>query len=447
MEERNRARGGRRRVGSSSTMLMVALCCGLLWTVTLSTMHGVEAFGSSTTHHKSTVIHPTTTTKTPTRTVASARPITTRISLFNKNDNSSNNDEMDTSIPSSVWSPGLRKIIAGVASLGAMETGYLTYVKLANQASPTLFCGSTQSAAMSCDQVLNGPYSNLPFFEQVPLAALGVVAYSSVVGLALWPLNGNPDDPVDDTQNRIFLTALTTAMGTFSIFLMTLLFSVLQANCPYCVFSAADSFLLANLALIGGCLPEGALEESSGKRDTTGGKTVAMGFAGAVLSAILVFGTGSIDAINANAMGGGGGSSSTLLATTLSGGASKYPQSQEMILYAPPEITTESSSRALSVAKSLSQLDAKMYGAHWCSHCYDQKQTLGKQVFDKSREGGPLVEYVECSKDGINSQNKVCKAKEIPGYPTWEIQGKQYPGEQSLDELEDLIKDIRSNKI
>lgn len=118
-----------------------------------------------------------------------------------------------------------------------------------------------------------------------------------------------------------------------------------------------------------------------------------------------------------------------------------------MMLYAPPEITTESSERALSVAKSLQQLDAKMYGAHWCSHCYDQKQTLGKQVFSKSGDKQPLVEYVECSKDGINSQSKLCKAKEIPGYPTWEIQGKQYPGEQSLDELEDLIKDIRSNKI
>ena len=322
-----------------------------------------------------------------------------------------------------------------MASLGALETGYLTYAKLVAPNSATLFCGSSQSAVISCDQVLNGPYSNVPFLENVPLAVLGFLAYSSVVGLALFPLMNKR---VDDTQNRILLTALTTTMATFSIFLMTLLFGVLQASCPYCVFSAADSFMLANLALIGGCLPEGTVEGSE-ERDTTGGKTVAVGFLGAFLGAVLVFGNGSIDAINSVS----GGNSSTLLATTISGG-NKQPQ--EGLLYAPPEITTESSARALSVARSLRDFDAKMYGAHWCSHCYDQKQTLGKQVFDKSK-GKPLVEYVECSKDGINSQSKVCKAKEVPGYPTWEIRGNLYPGEQSIDELEDLIKDIRSNKI
>jgi hypothetical protein len=87
---------------------------------------------------------------------------------------------------------------------------------------------------------------------------------------------------------------------------------------------------------------------------------------------------------------------------------------QQDLFCAAPEITTESSERALKVGKSLQQMDAKMYGAHWCSHSYEQKQTLGKQVFDKTNG---FVEYVECSKDGINSSFKICKAKEIPGYP------------------------------
>ncbi len=363
----------------------------------------------------------------------------TQIALSNTNENMDSN-------PDQLWSPGLRNIIAGVASLGALETGYLTYAKWIAPGQATLFCGSSQAAATSCDQVLNGPYSNIPFLDNVPLAALGFVAYSSVVGLAIGPVlsnNNNNNNGNDDTQNRILLTALTTAMGTFSVFLMTLLFGVLQASCPYCVFSAADSFLLANLALIGGCLPEGTIDsENTNTRDTTGGKTVAVGFLGAFVGAVLVFGNGSIDAIHNPPSSS---SSSTLLATTLAGANSKHP---ETMLYAPPEITTESSDRALALAKSLQQLDAKMYGAHWCSHCYDQKQALGKQVFAKGLQGQqPLVEYIECSKDGINSQSKTCKAKEIPGYPTWEIQGKQYPGEQSLDELEDLIKDIQSNKL
>mmetsp|Transcript_26730 Transcript_26730/g.73529 ORF Transcript_26730/g.73529 Transcript_26730/m.73529 type:complete len:100 (-) Transcript_26730:99-398(-) len=85
-----------------------------------------------------------------------------------------------------------------------------------------------------------------------------------------------------------------------------------------------------------------------------------------------------------------------------------------------------------------------MYGAHWCSHCYDQKEILGKQVFASEREGGfGFVQYVECSRDGVDSKSGVCKEKEIPGYPTWEIKGKLYPGQQELDELEELVKGIK----
>jgi len=300
---------------------------------------------------------------------------------------------------------------------------------------------------------LNGPYSNLPFFENIPLASLGFLAYSSVVALALQPLvlgsSSDDDDdvkPMDDTTNRILLTALTTAMGTFSIFLMSLLWGVLRTSCPYCVFSAADSFMLTNLALIGGCLPEDTALVEDGPTPTpstngggaNGFRTVAVGFAGAIVGAVLLFGTGSIDAINTP----GSSSSSSLLATTISGGEGQPPKQQAP--YTAPEITTDSSERSLALAKSLREFDAKMYGAHWCSHCFDQKQTLGKQVFDKTTG---FVEYVECSKDGVNEKYKICKAKEIPGYPTWEINGKLYPGEQEIEELEELVKGIRENKI
>lgn len=55
-----------------------------------------------------------------------------------------------------------------------------------------------------------------------------------------------------------------------------------------------------------------------------------------------------------------------------------------------------------------------MYGAYWCSHCYEQKQKLGKEAMK-------YVTYVECAKDGLNSQTKTCKANDIPGYPTWKV--------------------------
>ena len=32
-----------------------------------------------------------------------------------------------------------------------------------------------------------------------------------------------------------------------------------------------------------------------------------------------------------------------------------------------------------------------------------------------------------------------CQAVGIKGYPTWILEGKQYPGERSLDQLEDML--------
>jgi hypothetical protein len=42
--------------------------------------------------------------------------------------------------------------------------------------------------------------------------------------------------------------------------------------------------------------------------------------------------------------------------------------------YFTTEITTTSSSFALSLAKHMRSVGAKMYGAFWCSHCVEQKQ-------------------------------------------------------------------------
>jgi len=39
-----------------------------------------------------------------------------------------------------------------------------------------------------------------------------------------------------------------------------------------------------------------------------------------------------------------------------------------------PEVTTVSSPLQVRLAQRLSAYGARMYGAFWCSHCYDQKQ-------------------------------------------------------------------------
>ena len=330
---------------------------------------------------------------------------------------SSNSEDSSSSSESAsptVWLPQLRRVIGGVATAGAIETGYLTYNKLFGTES--VFCGASLdgTAGSACVDVLNGPYASIPFSD-IPLSAVGFMAYLLAAWLAVSPLLQQKDnnDIMDDTDNRIALLALTTAMGTFSIFLMTLLFGVLQTTCPYCVFSAVCSISMAKLAWIGGCLP---------KSSTTGAKAAGTSFLTATMAALVLFLGAGDDNVLAS------GESSNAFTSSLVANAASSNN-------APPTITTSSSKAALELATKLEKLDAKMYGAFWCSHCFDQKEIFGKQAFSK-------IPYIECSKDGLNSQTKLCKSKEVPGYPTWEIAGKLYPGQQELEELEEIVAKI-----
>jgi hypothetical protein len=73
-------------------------------------------------------------------------------------------------------------------------------------------------------------------------------------------------------------------------------------------------------------------------------------------------------------------------------------------------------------AQCLTDYGATMYGTEWCSHCQNQKAEFGKSF--------NLVNFVDCD---IN-QNR-CIAAGVKGYPTWIIDDKAYPGEQSLERL------------
>jgi glutaredoxin len=111
---------------------------------------------------------------------------------------------------------------------------------------------------------------------------------------------------------------------------------------------------------------------------------------------------------------------------------------EEVAVNMPPAIKKKSSERALLVAERLKNLDAKMYGAYWCSHCNNQKQVLGI-------EGSKMFRYVECDKEGFNSEAKLCRSKNVPGYPTWEIKGQFYPGEKELGELEKILTEAEKS--
>ncbi|KAL1508307.1 hypothetical protein AB1Y20_004418 [Prymnesium parvum] len=111
-----------------------------------------------------------------------------------------------------------------------------------------------------------------------------------------------------------------------------------------------------------------------------------------------------------------------------SSSSSSSPPPPPRLVYTPPEVTRASPAEAPALARHLRARGARLYGAYWCSHCYSQKQAFGVRA-------APLLPYVECAEDGYRSERALCREKGIKGYPTWEINGEYFSGEQSLVEL------------
>jgi hypothetical protein len=82
-------------------------------------------------------------------------------------------------------------------------------------------------------------------------------------------------------------------------------------------------------------------------------------------------------------------------------------------------------------AKCITDKGAIFYGAYWCSHCNNQKKSFGDSI--------KYIKYVECAVEGQPQvQTADCTKAGIGGYPTWIINGKSYPGEQSMANLAKL---------
>lgn len=85
----------------------------------------------------------------------------------------------------------------------------------------------------------------------------------------------------------------------------------------------------------------------------------------------------------------------------------------------------ESNLDAEQLAKCLTEKGAAMYGAYWCSHCQNQKKLFG--------DAFQYIVYVECTEN-----EEKCTADGIGGYPTWKINGLNYPGEKTFEELKEI---------
>jgi uncharacterized membrane protein len=275
-----------------------------------------------------------------------------------------------------------RLVLAGLASTGALECGYLTISKLFNHPIVNTFCISSSSHTItsnspSCLDVLDGPFSIIPS-TTIPLTSIAFIAYSTVAILALLQFRSNDNKKQDDIIGNTILF-LSTAMATFSSYLMLILNAVIHGSCTYCMISAAISYALAIISWKDKVVPNAtkAFIITSTSASLT------------VLSSAFLFYMTAI-------MGG-----------TEMASASTSAVTQSLESKSAPVITTHSSPQAIELAKKLKDLNSKMYGAYWCSHCYNQKQELGQEAFY------PNIPYIECDKEGFDSQYAMCKTNKV----------------------------------
>lgn len=72
-----------------------------------------------------------------------------------------------------------------------------------------------------------------------------------------------------------------------------------------------------------------------------------------------------------------------------------------------------------ALAQCMTTAGATMYGTEWCSHCKDQKAMFGAAF--------QYIDFVDC-----DLKADECKTAGVEGFPTWNINGTNYPGTQNL---------------
>lgn len=110
---------------------------------------------------------------------------------------------------------------------------------------------------------------------------------------------------------------------------------------------------------------------------------------------------------------------------------SQDPSNPQGSIVASASTNSTNVEAVMALASHLNEIGAKFYGTYWCPYCTKQKELFGKEAFQK-------INYIECDPAGKNAQPEVCQKANIQAFPTWEINGRQYAGLQSLQELADI---------
>lgn len=296
--------------------------------------------------------------------------------------------------PGPLMRPPLR-VAAGLAGFGAIESTYLAIQKLTG--------GEVACPVGGCQTALNSGYAEL---FGIPLSAYGATAYALVAALAWWGagMQNTLVEQGDENRDRdlessyakarvLLFFAATGLAGVSSYLLFVLAFKLGGVECLYCLTSAAISLTLFGVGFSG---------LSSKESGSSLPPAIAL-YLVTVLTMSIVLTEGDVD------------------------------KSQGLKLaYAPPQIEQQSNAYSRALAKHLADTGAKMYGAFWCSHCIEQKETFG---------AGAQIPYVECFPNGWERGTPVteaCSAAKVEGFPTWVINGKKLEGEQTLEELAKL---------
>jgi len=274
-------------------------------------------------------------------------------------------------------------VMAVLSTIGALDTGSIT-LKRWGLLGPLICPGG----AGGCDKVLNSPWGSL--FGQ-PLSLFGFLAYAAVLVLALLPLVRPADsrDPLVERSSWA-LTLTSLGMAVFSLLLMGLMVFRIQAFCPFCVLSAALSLALFVLSLLAHPWEDR-------------GQLIFRGVLVGLL--VLLAGLGWSTAVGRPESSLGRG--------------------------VPIPVTSPSTPATIALADHLTRSGAKMYTAYWCPHCHEQKELFGKEATAR-------LTIIECAPDGRNSQEQLCRSKNIQGYPSWEINGKIDSGVKPLSKLAEM---------